>query len=52
MEMNSVENYNLLSPETSGRIVDYPPSTTGGITPRAIEVAQEIGIHRIMCCVM
>ena len=27
MEMNSVENHNLLSPETSGRIVDYPPGT-------------------------
>ena len=27
MEMNSVENHNLLSPETSGRIVDHPPGT-------------------------
>ena len=27
MEMNSVENHNLLSPDTSGRIVDHPPGT-------------------------
>ena len=27
MEMNSVENHNLLSSETRGRIVDYPPGT-------------------------
>ena len=27
MEMNSVEDHNLLSPETSGRIVDHPPGT-------------------------
>ena len=27
MEMNSVENHNLLSPEISGRIFDHPPGT-------------------------